>query len=453
MHARTSLKSIGPLAFVLMGAAASWGASSPAAAQEAGGEDAKEEDDGLPLEAGRTLAVDMTVGSWISLDVSPDGGTIVFDHLGDLFTVPIGGGRRDSDHLRDGVRRPAPLLAGRVAGRLHLRPERRPERLDRVDRRRGHGAGHGGRLQPRRVSRLDAGRPVRRRGQGRLPGKRTAQAVASPCGRRVGRAAGRRAGQPQDGGSAFGPDGRWVWHSRRTGDWTYNAQLPQYQLAVYDRETGRSYARSSRYGSGMRPTLSPDGRWLVYGTRHDGETGLRLRELASGDERWLAYPVQHDDQESRGTLDLLPGMSSLPIPATCWPAGAARYGSWTSRATASRTCPSGFATTWSSVRRWSSTTPSRTRPPSRFGRSATRRPLPTATGSSSRRWTGSGSPRPTAPGPGASRTRTCPSTTPLGPPTASGSPTRRGTGTPATSGRCAPTAATRCGLRSRPRCT
>src|SRR5205807_8267807 len=62
----------------------------------------------------------------------------------------------------------------------------------------------------------------------------------------------------------------------------------------------------------MRPVLSPDGRWLVYATRYDAETGLRLRNLSSGDERWLVYPVQRDDQESRFTRDLLPGSSFTP---------------------------------------------------------------------------------------------------------------------------------------------
>ncbi len=60
------------------------------ARQEANG---GSEDEGLPLEPARTISFTTTEGSWISLDVSPDGGTIVFDMLGDLYTVPIAGGR------------------------------------------------------------------------------------------------------------------------------------------------------------------------------------------------------------------------------------------------------------------------------------------------------------------------------------------------------------------------
>jgi hypothetical protein len=69
---------------------------------------------------------------------------------------------------------------------------------------------------------------------------------------------------------------------------------------------------SSRYGSAFRPAISPDGKWLTYGSRQEAETGLRIRELASGEEKWLAYPIQRDDQESLAAMDVLPGYSFTP---------------------------------------------------------------------------------------------------------------------------------------------
>ncbi|MDE2876940.1 MAG: amidohydrolase family protein, partial [Gemmatimonadota bacterium] len=113
-------------------------------------------------------------------------------------------------------------------------------------------------------------------------------------------------------GAAFGADDRYIWYAQRSGAWQYNSGMRQYQLAVYDRETGESATRSFRYGGAFRPVLSPDGRWLVYGSRHVAETGLRIRDLESGDERWLVFPVQRDDQESRATRDAYPGMSFTP---------------------------------------------------------------------------------------------------------------------------------------------
>src|SRR5687768_1425753 len=46
----------------------------------------------LPLINTRTLKFTTDEGSWISLDLSRDGQTIIFDLLGDLYTLPIGGG-------------------------------------------------------------------------------------------------------------------------------------------------------------------------------------------------------------------------------------------------------------------------------------------------------------------------------------------------------------------------
>src|SRR5436305_14642379 len=38
------------------------------------------------------VAIDTSEGTWMSLDVSPDGKEIAFDLLGDLYTIPIAGG-------------------------------------------------------------------------------------------------------------------------------------------------------------------------------------------------------------------------------------------------------------------------------------------------------------------------------------------------------------------------
>ena len=47
----------------------------------------------LPLEVARRVPIKTNEGTWMSLDVSPDGKTIAFDFMGDIFTMPITGGK------------------------------------------------------------------------------------------------------------------------------------------------------------------------------------------------------------------------------------------------------------------------------------------------------------------------------------------------------------------------
>jgi Tol biopolymer transport system component/imidazolonepropionase-like amidohydrolase len=268
----------------------------------------------LPLEVDRTIPIDLTEGSWISVDVSPDGRTLVFDFLGSLFTLPIEGG--EATRLTYGLAFDAQPRFSPDGSRVVFTSDR-----------------SGG--QNVWIISLD-GQDSTQVTQGAA--NRTESPVWTPDGQYIVASVGDFRGSTQptlrmyhvDGGSglrilpsgdtnkalgaAFGADDRYLWFAQRTGsgDWTYNAPFPQYQVRMYDRETGQSFNRTSRYGSGLRPTLSPDGRWLVYGTRYHTETALVLRDLESGDERWLAYPVQNDDQESRATLDVLPGMAFTP---------------------------------------------------------------------------------------------------------------------------------------------
>src|SRR5687768_18018171 len=43
----------------------------------------------------RTLELQATEGTWISVDVSPDGRWIAFDLLGDIYRIPIQGGNAE----------------------------------------------------------------------------------------------------------------------------------------------------------------------------------------------------------------------------------------------------------------------------------------------------------------------------------------------------------------------
>src|SRR5207245_1384964 len=53
----------------------------------------KDEKKGLPLKSSRKVEFTTDEGTWLSLDVSPDGRTIAFELVGDIYTLPIEGGQ------------------------------------------------------------------------------------------------------------------------------------------------------------------------------------------------------------------------------------------------------------------------------------------------------------------------------------------------------------------------
>jgi Tol biopolymer transport system component len=280
----------------------------------------------LPIIPTRQAAFTTDEGTWMSLDVSPDGKTIVFDLVGDLYTVPLAGGkatRITSGMGFDGQPRYSPdgssivfvsdrsgyenLWLVDVNGQnpraltkdkdaQYISPAWTPDGKYLVVSRTKTGI---------LGSRYDLVLLNKDGGSGfQLTGPGTQSAPPDPL-----------APPPYNNymGATVAPDNRYIYAAIKRGGFKYDQMLDdRWQIGVYDRTTGKTYLRTTNLGGGMRPAVSPDGKWLAYASRIDSKTALRLRNLASGDEVVLARDIQRDDSESRYTRDLLPGYAWTP---------------------------------------------------------------------------------------------------------------------------------------------
>src|SRR5262245_22824575 len=302
----------------------------PATAQEPQA-DSSRAAEGFVLKTSETVAFTTDEVTWASLDVSPDGRTILFEVLGDLYTLPIEGG-------------PATRIMGGLS--FESQPTYSPDGktiaflTDRTGVENLWIADADG-SNPRAVSkdRNTNDRPQIMVSPAWTPdGQYIVVSKSRPpepgtfslfmyhrdggTGVRIGPAPPPQPGPDAQGppppppvnkmGAAASPDGRFVYYSQRNGTFTYNAQFPLWQIYRHDRESGDASQVTNARGSAIRPVVSPDGKWLVYGTRHKTQTGLRVRNLETGAERWLIYPVTRDDQESRGSRDVLPRYDFTP---------------------------------------------------------------------------------------------------------------------------------------------
>ena len=275
----------------------------------------------LPLKPTRHIAFDTDEGTWMSVDISPDGQHLVFDLLGDLYTLSINGGRAtpitqglpfDTQPVYSPVGQWIAFVSDRSgADNLWLvHPDGSDLRQvsfgdDDTQLVSPSWSPDGKSVYVSRFSwavdnyelwryDLDGTEklvvPVRAPGQPRSSGVSTLGAVVSP-------------------------DGQYLYFSRRIGTSDLNGGVDDWSVVRRDLRTcAEETVLPDPGGPGkhtfpiqyFRPALSPDGQRLVYATRYEGQTGLRIRDLASGADRWLAFPIQHDQIQAQSWQDLVP---------------------------------------------------------------------------------------------------------------------------------------------------
>lgn len=264
----------------------------------------------------KDVRIETDEGTWMNLDVDPKGKTLVFDLLGDLYSLPIGGGRA------------TPLLAG-AAWEIEPRFSPDGQRLLFTSDRGG--------LDTLWIAAADGSgaRPLTEREDARLT-----DGAWLPDGSgvvaRLRRTDTSSIGVhelwliPLDGGpgvplttteqaagftdAALSPDGRFVYAAMREARYAYDRDPHQgiWQIVRLDRRTGTPRAVTQDAGGGARPTPTLDGRGLLYVRRVGAKTVLSHLDLDTGARRAIWDGLDRDGQEGFATHGLYPRMALLP---------------------------------------------------------------------------------------------------------------------------------------------
>jgi imidazolonepropionase-like amidohydrolase/Tol biopolymer transport system component len=242
---------------------------------------------------GPTKALDFTTteGTWMGVDVSPDGQRIVFDLLGHLYEMPFAGGEA------------TPLTRGRSFNHL---PRYSPDgtRILFTSDRSGKEEIwilHRGTDSLEKVSAM----PFRAFAATWSRDGRSIYLAAMDLGARY---TGHRAdlyGSRTElaTGGVFGSPTHWTEHPTNGKVYfSVPGGSPIYQggfrIMAYDLRTGETAPYIERPGGAADPVLSPDGKTLVYIHRDDKRTVLVLHDLATQSERVLGIRLDRDRMES-----------------------------------------------------------------------------------------------------------------------------------------------------------
>ncbi|MFT7288556.1 MAG: imidazolonepropionase-like amidohydrolase/Tol biopolymer transport system component [Halieaceae bacterium] len=270
----------------------------------------------------RTVNLDVTEGTWMSLDLSPDGKTLVFDLLGDLYRLPVEGGEA------------VPLTRGLP---WDMQPRFSPDgmKIAYISDRAG-----GDNLW---VMNTDGSEP-------RAITEETFRLLNNPTWHPNGNfvaarkhfTTSRSMGTGElwlyhvDGGSGvalverpdekhqkelgeprFSADGRYLYFSQDTTPgpifkYAQDTNRQVFQIRRYDMATGAIDDAVSGPGGAVRPEPSPDGSKLAFVRRVRDKTALYVRDLKSGTLTMLYDGLDRDMQDIWAVQGAYPGMAWTP---------------------------------------------------------------------------------------------------------------------------------------------
>ena len=241
----------------------------------------------LPLKGSREIAFQTDAVTWLSLDVSPDGSTIVMEAVGDLYVLPIEGGA--AHRITSGMAFDSQPKFSPGGERIVFVSDRDGSEdlwIANADGSElGNLSSNSGTIEFASPSWSPDGTHVvaSRTKWGLRTFELWAYHIDGGSGVQITEA---KSGSdtPSDEranalGAVYSPEGRYLYYARKDGGFDYDVTLPLWQIVRLDLRDGSEDTLTGAQGSAMRPALSPDGSLLAYVTRYRGDSGLRLRDL------------------------------------------------------------------------------------------------------------------------------------------------------------------------------
>ena len=259
-------------------------------------------------------------GTWMNLDVSPDGKTIAFDMMGDIYTIPISGGKAKT--LKTGLS-------------FDVQPRYSPDGkhiLFTSD------AGGGDNLWIMKSDGTDIKQITKEKfrlvnngtwvdgsdyviGRKHFTSQRSLGAgelwmyhITGGSGIQITK---RKNDQQDVNEPCVSTDGQYVYFSEDVypgGYFQYNKN-PNSQIYVikrYDRTKGETQTIIRGPGSASRPQISHDGKKIAFIRRVRTKTVLFVHNLETGEEKPLNHHMSKDQQEAWAIFGTYPGFAWTP---------------------------------------------------------------------------------------------------------------------------------------------
>lgn len=292
----------------------------------------------------REVAIDVTEGSWMNLDVSPDGRTLAFDLLGDIYTMPVNGGT--PTRIADG-------LPFETQPRFSPDGKRIAFTSDR---------GGGDNIWIMNADGSD------KRQMSKEDFRLLNQASWSPDGRFIAAkkhfTTGRSLGtgevwlyhvsggagvqlvkkpneqhQKELGEPIFSADGKHIYFTRNitpggTFQYAQDSNGEIFNIERYEIDTGKTEAVVTGAGGAVRPTPSPDGKKIAFVRRERTKSKLYVKDFTTGEERKIYDALDQDVQETWAVTGVYPNMDWSPDSKNIyfWAGGKIRRVDWASGA-------------------------------------------------------------------------------------------------------------------------